>query len=226
MLVVVVVVLDAGLWSWRLPCGKTTPAAGFPGRLPYCFYSPSASEMSGIGTLYALVRMSASRVDRQSSPTRASSVGFQATKNLLSIVRFCFLDRYSSSFVLFSISITSWNSSRLSLSCSNEQRTNVDLPIVFRLPPPQQQVTVGSLGGGLSGAGNGGTATVGAQGQAMVMPGFPLRAAAVPHYSPYSPSRFHIDKRCQHRCSWKCFSIALILVTVALMAMLAYFASE
>lgn len=77
-------------------------------------------------------------------------------------------------------------------------------------------------GGGLGGAGNGGTATVGAQGQAMVMPGFPLRAAAVPHYSPYSPSRFHIDKRCQHRCSWKCFSIALILLAVALTAMLAY----
>ncbi|KAG5320005.1 TENA protein, partial [Acromyrmex heyeri] len=94
-----------------------------------------------------------------------------------------------------------------------------------RLPPPQQQVTVGSLGGGLGGAGNGGTATVGAQGQAMVMPGFPLRAAAVPHYSPYSPSRFHIDKRCQHRCSWKCFSIALILLAVALTAMLAYFAA-
>ena len=96
----------------------------------------------------------------------------------------------------------------------------------FRLPPPQQQVTVGSLGGGLGGAGNGGTATVGAQGQAMVMPGFPLRAAAVPHYSPYSPSRFHIDKRCQHRCSWKCFSIALILLAVALTAMLAYFAGK
>ncbi|EFN60940.1 Teneurin-3 [Camponotus floridanus] len=59
----------------------------------------------------------------------------------------------------------------------------------------------------------------------MVMPGFPLRAAAVPHYSPYSPSRFHIDKRCQHRCSWKCFSIALILLAVALTAMLAYFAA-
>ncbi|XP_050491043.1 teneurin-a isoform X4 [Bombus huntii] len=99
-------------------------------------------------------------------------------------------------------------------------------PTVTRLPPPQQQVTVGSLGGGLgAAAGNGGTGTVGAQGQAMVMPGFPLRAAAVPHYSPYSPSRFHIDKRCQHRCSWKCFSIALILLAVALTAMLAYFAT-
>lgn len=96
----------------------------------------------------------------------------------------------------------------------------------FRLPPPQQQVTVGSLGGGLGSAGNSGTTTVGAQGQAMVMPGFPLRAAAVPHYSPYSPSRFHIDKRCQHRCSWKCFSIVLILLAVALTAMLAYFAGK
>ncbi|XP_076628800.1 teneurin-a transmembrane protein isoform X10 [Colletes latitarsis] len=99
-------------------------------------------------------------------------------------------------------------------------------PTVTRLPPPQQQVTVGSLGGGLgAGAGNGGTGTVGAQGQAMVVPGFPLRGATVPHYSPYSPSRFHIDKRCQHRCSWKCFSIALILLAVALTAMLAYFAT-
>ncbi|XP_033329180.2 teneurin-a transmembrane protein isoform X3 [Megalopta genalis] len=99
-------------------------------------------------------------------------------------------------------------------------------PTVTRLPPPQQQVTVGSLGGGLGvAAGNGGTGTVGAQGQAMAMPGFPLRAATVPHYSPYSPSRFNIDKRCQHRCSWKCFSIALILLAVALTAMLAYFAT-
>ncbi|XP_055389787.1 teneurin-a isoform X2 [Condylostylus longicornis] len=62
----------------------------------------------------------------------------------------------------------------------------------------------------------------------LVMPGFPLRtshSAHTPHYSPYSPSRFHIDKRCQHRCSWKCLSIALILVAVVLTAMLAYFAT-
>ncbi|XP_059486301.1 teneurin-a isoform X2 [Neocloeon triangulifer] len=44
-------------------------------------------------------------------------------------------------------------------------------------------------------------------------------------YSPYSPSRFHIDKRCQHRCSWKCASIALIPLVLALTAMLAYFAA-
>ncbi|XP_011183401.2 teneurin-a isoform X2 [Zeugodacus cucurbitae] len=64
--------------------------------------------------------------------------------------------------------------------------------------------------------------------QPLVMPGFPLRnshSAHTPHYSPYSPSRFHIDKRCQHRCSWKCLSIALILVTVVLSAMLTYFAA-
>ncbi|XP_055682330.1 teneurin-a isoform X2 [Lutzomyia longipalpis] len=62
----------------------------------------------------------------------------------------------------------------------------------------------------------------------LVMPVFPLRTSHsghAPHYSPYSPSRFHIDKRCQHRCSWKCFSIALILLSVALIAMLAYFAA-
>ncbi|XP_046803493.1 teneurin-a isoform X2 [Lucilia cuprina] len=64
--------------------------------------------------------------------------------------------------------------------------------------------------------------------QPLVMPQFPLRnshSAHAPHYSPYSPSRFHIDKRCQHRCSWKCLSIALILISVVLTAMLAYFAA-
>ncbi|KAK0097058.1 hypothetical protein PV326_003446 [Microctonus aethiopoides] len=97
---------------------------------------------------------------------------------------------------------------------------------MYGLQPSQQQVTVGSLGGGM-GTGNGSTATTGgAQGQPLVMPGFPLRAASGPHYSPYSPSRFHIDKRCQHRCSWKCFSVALILLTVALIAILAYFAGR
>lgn len=60
----------------------------------------------------------------------------------------------------------------------------------------------------------------------LVMPVFPLRPAHTPHYSPYSPSRFHIDKRCQHRCSWKCLSIVLILLAVALTAMLAYFAGK
>jgi hypothetical protein len=59
----------------------------------------------------------------------------------------------------------------------------------------------------------------------IAMPVFPLRSAPSP-YSPYSPSRFHIDKRCQHRCSWKCCSIALILLSVALTAMLAYFGGE
>lgn len=54
------------------------------------------------------------------------------------------------------------------------------------------------------------------------MPVFPLRAPPA-NYSPYSPSRFHIDKRCQHRCTWKCFSIALILLTLVLTALLAYF---
>ncbi|XP_011500847.1 PREDICTED: teneurin-a isoform X2 [Ceratosolen solmsi marchali] len=98
------------------------------------------------------------------------------------------------------------------------------------LPPQQQQqVAVGTLGPGMGVgggvAGNGGTNAGVGQGQSLVMPGFPMRAAAVPNYSPYSPSRFHIDKRCQHRCSWKCFSIALIFITVALVAMLAYFAA-
>ncbi|XP_034947958.1 teneurin-a isoform X2 [Chelonus insularis] len=96
-------------------------------------------------------------------------------------------------------------------------------PTVTRLPPPQQQVTVGSLGSGV-GTGNGGAAP-GGQGQPLVMPSFPLRSAVGPHYSPYSPSRFHIDKRCQHRCSWKCFSVTLIFLTVALTAILAYFAA-
>ena len=59
----------------------------------------------------------------------------------------------------------------------------------------------------------------------IAMPVFPLRPTPSP-YSPYSPSRFHIDKRCQHRCSWKCCSIALILLSVALTGMLAYFGGE
>lgn len=59
------------------------------------------------------------------------------------------------------------------------------------------------------------------------MPVFPLRPSApATQYSPYSPSRFHIDKRCRHRCSWKCCSIALILLSVALTAMLAYFGGQ
>ncbi|XP_074032255.1 teneurin-a transmembrane protein isoform X2 [Leptinotarsa decemlineata] len=63
----------------------------------------------------------------------------------------------------------------------------------------------------------------------LVMPVFPLvrpvPQASSSHYSPYSPSRFNIDKRCQHRCSWKCLSIGLILLAVGLSAMLAYFAA-
>ncbi|XP_034237611.1 teneurin-a-like, partial [Thrips palmi] len=59
----------------------------------------------------------------------------------------------------------------------------------------------------------------------VVLPSFPtsLRAGSGATYSPYSPSRFHIDKRCQHRCSWKCCSLALILLCVVLTGMLAYF---
>jgi hypothetical protein len=44
------------------------------------------------------------------------------------------------------------------------------------------------------------------------------------HFS--SHCRFQIDKRCQHRCSWKCFSIALLLLSVVLATMVAYFASK
>ncbi|XP_033243232.1 teneurin-a isoform X3 [Drosophila miranda] len=102
---------------------------------------------------------------------------------------------------------------------------------------------VGQVGGGVGvgGGGGGPNANVGPPGsgnggphcqisgsQPLVMPGFPLRnshSTHAPHYSPYSPSRFHIDKRCQHRCSWKCLSIALIFVSVVLTAMLAYFAA-
>ncbi|VEN40902.1 unnamed protein product, partial [Callosobruchus maculatus] len=87
---------------------------------------------------------------------------------------------------------------------------------------PPQPSPVGGVGVGATGT--------------LVMPVFPLRpapqpSAAVsvpppaPHYSPYSPSRFHIDKRCQHRCSWKCLSIGLILLAVILTAMLTYFAA-
>ncbi|XP_057656218.1 teneurin-a isoform X3 [Diorhabda carinulata] len=70
----------------------------------------------------------------------------------------------------------------------------------------------------------------GTQTSNLVMPVFPLvrpapQTSSSSHYSPYSPSRFHIDKRCQHRCSWKCLSIGLILLAVGLSAMLAYFAA-
>nr|XP_018915751.1 PREDICTED: teneurin-a isoform X2 [Bemisia tabaci] len=59
-----------------------------------------------------------------------------------------------------------------------------------------------------------------------VMPVFPLRPSGPgpgPHYSSYSPSHFNIDKRCQHKCSWKCCSIALICLCAVLTVMLAYF---
>ncbi|XP_055616662.1 teneurin-a isoform X3 [Toxorhynchites rutilus septentrionalis] len=62
----------------------------------------------------------------------------------------------------------------------------------------------------------------------LVMPVFPLRTSHsghMPHYSPYSPSRFHIDKRCQQRCSWRCFSFALIVLSLILTSMLTYFAA-
>ncbi|CAO1418145.1 unnamed protein product [Diamesa hyperborea] len=62
----------------------------------------------------------------------------------------------------------------------------------------------------------------------LVMPVFPLRTSQSGHgsnYSPYSPTRFQIDKRCQHRCSWKCFSIALLMLSVVLTTMVAYFAT-
>ncbi|EDV95471.1 GH17559 [Drosophila grimshawi] len=96
------------------------------------------------------------------------------------------------------------------------------------------QVSVGPPGSGGVGVGGGGGGVAGGPhcqisgSQPLVMPGFPLRnshSAHAPHYSPYSPSRFHIDKRCQHRCSWKCLSIALIFISVVLTAMLAYFAA-
>lgn len=59
--------------------------------------------------------------------------------------------------------------------------------------------------------------------QPLVMPVFPLRASQPSPVPVYSPSRFHIDKRCQHRCTWKCLAIAMICLCVILAAMLAYF---
>ncbi|KAK9877693.1 hypothetical protein WA026_019374 [Henosepilachna vigintioctopunctata] len=78
-------------------------------------------------------------------------------------------------------------------------------------------------------AGGGGTLQGSHQQPPLVMPVFPMRPAptsTTSHYSPYSPSRFHIDKRCQHRCSWRCLSIGLILLAVLLTAMVAYFADR
>uniref|UniRef100_A0A182XXS5 EGF-like domain-containing protein n=1 Tax=Anopheles stephensi TaxID=30069 RepID=A0A182XXS5_ANOST len=48
---------------------------------------------------------------------------------------------------------------------------------------------------------------------------------AEPFATESNTNRFRIDKSCQHRCSWKCFSIALILVTIILSATLTYFAA-
>jgi len=44
----------------------------------------------------------------------------------------------------------------------------------------------------------------------------------------YSPSRFTIQKDCHvsDRCSWKCISIALILLCIALMSIVIYFAGN
>ncbi|CAB0028868.1 unnamed protein product [Trichogramma brassicae] len=117
-----------------------------------------------------------------------------------------------------------------SLHCSWYTRRDKKLPPQQQQPGQQQQQpgqgqgVVGTLGSTTTGNGGTGPHPGGPQ-QPLVMSGFPMRAAAVPHYSPYSPSRFHIDKRCQHRCSWKCFSIAMILVSVALASMVAYFAA-
>lgn len=103
-----------------------------------------------------------------------------------------------------------------------------EFPVCFRLTPQQQT----QLSQQLPSSGNslqaGAHCTLGGT-SPLAMPVFPLRSAHnshTPHYSPYSPSRFHIDKRCQHRCSWKCLSIVLILLVVALTAMLAYFAGN
>jgi len=62
----VVIVLD-GLWSWRFALHEN-PCRWFPREvavLRSCLYSPSTSQMSGIGTLCVRVHLSASRVDRQ-----------------------------------------------------------------------------------------------------------------------------------------------------------------
>lgn len=82
-------------------------------------------------------------------------------------------------------------------------------------------------GSGMSSGMGGGTLGGGhcqlAANQPLVMPVFPLRASQPSPVPVYSPSRFHIDKRCQHRCSWKCLAIAMICLCVILAAMLAYF---
>ena len=48
----------------------------------------------------------------------------------------------------------------------------------------------------------------------------------IPHQ--YSPSRFNIQKDCHvsDRCSWKCISVALILLCIALISILIYFAGK
>lgn len=76
------------------------------------------------------------------------------------------------------------------------------------------------MGGGT--LGGGGHCQLAAN-QPLVMPVFPLRASQPSPVPVYSPSRFHIDKRCQHRCTWKCLAISMICLCVILAAMLAYF---
>lgn len=95
----------------------------------------------------------------------------------------------------------------------------------FRLAPTLQQTQLSQN----IPSGTGTLQSAGPQQSNLVMPVFPLRPppqSTTSHYSPYSPSRFHIDKRCQHRCSWKCLSIGLIMLAVVLSAMLAYFAGK
>ncbi|GBP65526.1 Teneurin-a [Eumeta japonica] len=78
-----------------------------------------------------------------------------------------------------------------------------------------------ALSGGVGGVGGGHCQL--AANQPLVMPVFPLRTSQPSPVPVYSPSRFHIDKRCQHRCTWKCLAISMICLCVILAAMLAYF---
>lgn len=86
--------------------------------------------------------------------------------------------------------------------------------------------TMGAMG--TLGSAHGAHGAHGGHGAPLVMPVFPLRAAppSPPPVPVYSPSRFHVDKRCQHRCSWKCLAISIICLCVLLAAMLAYFIGE
>ncbi|CRK90588.1 CLUMA_CG004290, isoform A [Clunio marinus] len=63
----------------------------------------------------------------------------------------------------------------------------------------------------------------------LVMPDFPVTTSQFnqgSHHSPYTAPRLQVENSsCQQRCSWKCLSIALIILSIVLATLVAYFAT-